>query len=229
MPEDKTNKPQCIGIIMDGNRRWAKKKGLTSFEGHTAGYKKLEEVVPWLKEEGVKTLIAYAFSTENWKRDEDEKNYLFKLLNIFLTKEKEKLKKNKIRVKFIGQIDRFSEDIQKNIRALEEETKDFSDFNLLLALSYGGRAEILSAVNKLIKKGDEVNEETFSKNLWSAGFPDPDLIIRTSGEQRTSGFLPWQAVYSELFFTKTYWPDFSKEEFNSILADFSSRERRIGK
>jgi len=234
MSDSKAKIPKCLGIIMDGNRRWAKEKGLPPFAGHDAGYKKLKEAIRWSKEAGIKTLVVYAFSSENWQRGEEEKKYLFKLLKIALTKEKETLKKDGVRVSFIGQTEKFSEDIQKFINELKEETKNCSEINLVVALSYGGRDEILSAVKNLVKEKtkedlEKLDEEEFSQHLWTKDFPDPDLIIRTSGEHRLSGFLPWQSVYSELVFTKTYWPDLGREEFNQILDNFSTRKRRLGK
>lgn len=221
--------PACVGIIMDGNRRWARQHKLSVFAGHNMGYKKLKEVVLCAKAEGVKNLIVYAFSTENWNRNEKEINTLTKLFEKLLLS-KNDFKKNDIKITFIGQEDRFGKNIKKGIVKLENKTKKCSGIHLIVAISYGGRTEILSTVNKLLrKKCKNVSEKEFSKNLWTANIPNPDIIIRTGGEKRLSNFLPWQSVYSELFFVNTYWPAFTKKEFKSILIEYTKRERRNGK
>jgi len=227
--EDKNNTLDCIGIIMDGNRRWAKERTLPSAIGHRAGYKKLKEVVLWAKEEKVKNIIIYAFSTENWKRGEKEVDALMNLFGIVL-KQQDFFKKQKVKLNFIGQIDRFPENIRNGIKEMEGITKKYTGVNLFIALSYGGRAEIISAVNDLLeKKVKNLSEKDLSSHLWTKNVPDPDIIIRTGGEKRLSNFLPWQSVYSELFFTDTYWPAFTKREFKSILYKYSKREKRKGK
>jgi undecaprenyl diphosphate synthase len=221
--------PACIGIIMDGNRRWAAAHGVPSSAGHQAGYEKLKEVAAWGREEGIGTAVFYAFSTENWKREQAEVGYLMDLLRLALAENFDSLRKENVRMRFIGQKERFDHDIVQGMERVEEETSRNTGGTVALALSYGGRAEILSAVNRLLSgRVPSVDEETFSARLWTAGIPDPDLIIRTGGERRLSNFLPWQGVYSELAFTDTYWPDFSQDEFRSILADFASRTRRRG-
>ena len=214
---------------MDGNRRWAKAEGRPVFDGHKVGYEKLKETVRWAKKKGIACVVAFAFSTENWSRTEKEVSYLLELFRWALEEEFENLKKEEVALRFVGDRSRFSKKLQALMTRAEEETKHFTGTTLALAMSYGGRAEILSAVNALVVKGKKVDEKTFSKALWTNGLPDPDLIIRTSGEMRLSGFLPWQGVYAELFFTKTLWPAFSKEEFEKILEDFAARERRNGK
>ncbi len=227
---DTSSAPACIGIIMDGNRRWARAEGKPVLEGHNEGYKKLQDVMRWSRGAGVSHVVAYAFSTENWQRSEEEVGHLMKLLRSVLENETEKMIKEKVRVRFIGDTARFSEDIQKMMTNMEEATAVAYDITLHLAMSYGGRAEILAAVNSVLEEeATVVSEEAFARNLWSYPMPDPDLILRTSGEKRLSGFLPWQAVYSELFFTDTFWPALTKEEFDSVLAEFAQRERRIGK
>lgn len=222
----------CIGMIMDGNRRWAKAKGLPTLQGHEAGFNKLKEVVRWAKARGIKHLMVYAFSTENWNRSEEEVGYLMDLIRrVFKpgAEELADLKKEGGRLRFVGQRERFSQDLQDALAFAEKDTAE-GELTLWVGLSYGGRAEIIAAVNKLLEEGrEQVTEEDINDALWTAGMPDPDIIIRTSGEERLSGFLPWQGVYSELFFTKTYWPDFSEEEFDAILAEFVARERRHGK
>lgn len=218
----------CIGIIMDGNRRYAKERGLPTLAGHKAGYDKLREVVRWAHEAGVKYLIAYAFSTENWKREKEEVGYLMDLFRFALKNELAELKKERISVRFIGERTRLPKDIQTEMVRVEEATKG-GEVTLVLAVSYGGRQEIIDAVKNASVAGVAVTEETFSDFLYTKGMPDPDLVIRTSGEQRISNFLLWQMAYSELFFTKTYWPALTKEEFLGILQEFSMRERRLGK
>lgn len=224
---------QCIGVIMDGNRRWARAHNLPVFEGHSEGYKKLEEFLGWAREEHIPHVVAYAFSTENWQRAEDEVGYLLKLFRFVIEHKVEKMITEKIRVRFVGDRAHFPEDIQKGMVRVEEMTARSYETTLHLAVSYGGRAEILAATNALLAQGvssvDSVDEETFSKLLWTGDMPDPDIIIRTGGEKRLSGFLPWQSVYSELFFVDSWWPDFSREDFQSVLTEFYGRERRRGK
>jgi undecaprenyl diphosphate synthase len=221
---------ECIGIIMDGNRRWARAQDKPVFEGHSEGYKKLQEMVRWAREAGIPHMVAYAFSTENWQRSEEEVGYLLKLFRSILENEIKKMVSERIRVRFIGDRSRFGEEVQKMMEKMETETAAAYDITLHLAMSYGGRAEILAAVKALLEEeATVVSEEAFANNLWSHPMPDPDLIIRTGGEKRLSGFLPWQSVYSELFFSDSFWPAFSKEEFDSILAEFAQRERRRGK
>lgn len=217
---------------MDGNRRWARKNNLPAFEGHRRGYDTLKKVGEWAREAGVGCLILYAFSTENWNRAKEEVGYLMNLFRWILKEELQRFKKERIRITVIGKKELLPEDIQKQVALVEEETKHFSDFHLVFAISYGGRSEILYAVRGIIqenKKEDEITEAMFSKHLWTKDIDDPDIIIRTSGEKRLSNFLPWQSVYSELFFVDTLWPDFSKKEFLAILEEYSKREKRIGK
>jgi undecaprenyl diphosphate synthase len=230
MNEALSSVPVCVGLIMDGNRRWARAQGKLAAEGHTEGYNKLEEVMRWAREADIPHVVVYGFSTENWERSENEINHLIKLLRFFLEKEMKRVVKNHVRVRFIGDRSRFSADIQTMMEAMESATATSYEVTLHLLLSYGGRAEIVSAVNALLKeRTPNVSEDAFIQKLWSYPMPDPDLIIRTGGEKRLSNFLPWQSIYSELFFSDTLWPDFSKEEFNSILTEFASRERRRGK
>jgi len=228
---------RSIGIILDGNRRWAKARGLPSFEGHRQGYetlKKLSDEFPRLKKTyGLEFITLYAFSTENWQRSADEVEFLMQIFGRAFQEMLETLSKKvpeEKQVRFIvaGQKERFSPALQKLIRDVEEKTKDFTAGTVCLGLSYGGRAEITQAVSSLMKDGAEATEEEIGKRLWTAGIPDPDLIIRTSGEMRLSNFLPWQGVYSELFFTDTFWPDFSVSELEKIFAEFQERNRRHG-
>jgi undecaprenyl diphosphate synthase len=223
--------PACIGIIMDGNRRWAREQGLSAVKGHEYGFEKLKEVLGWAKERGVQHLIVYAFSTENWNRAQEEVDYLMNLIRKVFAADSAELadvREKGGRLRFVGERQRFDSDIQELLAQAETQTQD-GTCTLWVCLSYGGRAEILHAAEALQKSGEPVTAESFAKHLWTAGMPDPDLIIRTSGEERLSGFLPWQSVYSELFFTKTYWPAFSEAEFDAILSQYALRERRHGK
>jgi len=219
-----------LGIIMDGNRRWAKARGLPPFEGHRAGYKKVEEVLRWCKEAGIKILTLFAFSTENWQRSKEEVNFLMKLFFQALSKDVKKLHENNVRVRVIGRREGLSKKLQEAIEKAEKLTENNTGVILNLAINYGGRAELVDAFKKMIANPQkEITEETISQNLYTVGLPDPDLIIRTSGEQRLSGFLTWQSVYSELLFINRYWPEFSKEDFEMVLAEFANRQRRYGK
>ena len=225
-----TTIPTCVGFMMDGNRRFAKASGMDTLFGHTAGKEKFFEVVTWVHEAGIKHAVFYAFSTENWRRDQSEVDGL---MSIFLDAVKELQAKNdgrNISIRIIGRREDLSIEMQDAVTLVEKETAfENPDTTIWVALSYGGRAEIVNAANKAVEGGVLVTEETFKSLLWSALLPDPDLIIRTGGDKRLSNFLPWQSVYSELFFTDTYWPAFTKEEFTRILNDYEKRERRIGK
>lgn len=204
---------------------------MPTLEGHRAGYEKVRELMRWSKELGISTVYVYAFSTENWNRAPEEVSYLMELLAQAFSGEfiAELIAENG-RVVFLGDRSRIPPALVRSMEEAEEKTKHGTAGTLAVCLSYGGRAEIIAAANKLIREGKEIqSEEEFSAALWSAGLPDPDLIIRTSGEQRLSGFLTWQSVYSELFFTQTKWPAFSKEEFLSIISEYGQRERRKGK
>lgn len=218
-----TEIPTCVGFIMDGNRRWATEQGLVTLEGHVAGKDKFFEMVKAVSALGIPHAVFYAFSTENWQRSEVEVVYLIDLFS-------EALKViESVGVKIIGRRSDFNLDLQKSMAELEEKTCQYTKTTIWIALSYGGRAEIISAVNQAVTLGSSVTEETFNQLLYTAQMPDPDLIIRTGGEVRLSNFLPWQSVYSELFFTDTYWPAFTKDEFQRILAQYGDRQRRRGK
>lgn len=219
----------CVGIIMDGNRRWARERNVPTFEGHRAGYETLTKMIGWVRDAGIPHLAAYAFSTENWQRAEQEVGYLMGLFRFVLENEGKRMVAESVRVRFVGDRGRFSEDLRRGMERIEALTEKKYDITLHLSMSYGGRAEILAAANALIFENSEiVSEEEFSKKLWSYPMPDPDIIIRTGGEQRLSGFLPWQSIYSELFFEKTLWPDFSRADFEHIVNEFTTRERRRG-
>lgn len=229
MNEVENKVPNCLGFIMDGNRRYAKEQGLDPILGHVAGKDKLIEVIKWTGEAKISHLVVYAFSTENWQRSEAEVEALMQLFSLVIEEFKSHPEKG-FKVRFIGRKKDFSADLQTAMSSLEEDKgREGAALTLWIALSYGGRAEIVEAVNQAVRSGEEVTEESFAKLLWAADMPDPDLIVRTGGEVRLSNFLPWQSVYSELHFTPTYWPAFTKEEFNSILEIYAARERRKGK
>lgn len=223
---------QHLGIIIDGNRRWAKEKGLPSLEGHRQGYEKIKEVVRWCKNKRIKIVTLYAFSTENWNRAPVEVNFLMILLNSGLKKEIKELDKEGVKLQIIGQKERLPSELQKTIKKAEEITKNNKEMVVNLAISYGGRAEIVKAVRKIVKEGippEEVDESKIGDYLYTGGLPDPELIIRTSGEQRLSNFLIWQAAYSELYFTKKYWPDFTEKDLDQALKNYAHRQRKFGK
>lgn len=217
-----------LAIIMDGNGRWAKAHRLPRLMGHRAGADALDRVMHYCREAGIRYLTVYAFSTENWKRSQDEVSGLMKLLGHFVTTKADELVANGIRFRAIGRRGDLPEKLQGQIAALEKRTAG-GDFTLLVALSYGGRAEIVDAVNAAIAAGEkDVTEQSFARYLYAPDVPDPDLIIRTSGEVRTSNFLLWESAYSEYYFTDVLWPDFGREEFDKALASYSKRERRMG-
>jgi len=228
----KNNIPQHLAFIMDGNRRWAKKRGLNILVGHQQGYKNFKKISEECYKMGIKILTFYAFSTENWKRSKIEVSYLMNILYTALAKEAEIFKKEKIKLNVIGQVEKLPPKLRELIYKVMNETKNNKDKIMNVALSYGGRAEIVDAVKKIMKEKipvEKINEELFNKYLYTAGQPDPDLIIRTSGEQRLSGFLPWQGVYSEICFSHKLWPDFSISDLNRIIKDYQERQRRFGK
>ena len=223
------NIPKCIGFIMDGNRRFAREKGMSPLLGHVEGEKTFSESIKWLEEIGVPHGVYYAFSTENWRRSPEEIEYLFKQFELFLKKILSEIDSHNVNIKVIGRKSDLPEKLQVLIKKVENSKKKKLTMTVWVALSYGGRAEIIAGVNEAIKKGELVDEVSFSKLLWGADLPEPDLIIRTGGEQRLSNFLTWHSVYSELYFTKTYWPAFSKNEFRKIINEYTLRQRRRGK
>ena len=223
--------PQHIAIIMDGNGRWAEKHFLPRLAGHQAGTENLREIIKACVEFGVKYLTVYAFSTENWKRSPDEVSGLLKILAESLEKELGELHKQGVQLRHIGRLERLNAELSKKIRAAMELTKNNQRLVLNIAWNYGGRDEIVYAVEQVVKEGiksNEVNEETISRHLFTANLPDPDLVIRTSGEMRTSNFLPWQTAYSEWYFTPILWPDFKKPELEKAIEAYNQRERRFG-
>ncbi len=224
--------PSHVGIIMDGNGRWAELRGLPRIEGHRRGAERAREVIDVSIELGIQCLTLYAFSTENWQRPQDEVSMLMRILEIYLRNEFEYLKRKNVVFRAIGETWRLPQNIQALIRETEKNTADNSGLKLVAALSYSGRNEILRAIKKAMSTGKvagELNELDFDDCLDTAGLPHPDLIIRTSGERRLSNFLLWQAAYAELYFSETLWPDFDRDEFMLAIQDFQGRERRFGR
>ncbi|MCL4387127.1 MAG: polyprenyl diphosphate synthase [Patescibacteria group bacterium] len=221
--------PRHIAIIMDGNRRWAKKRGLGINSGHREGAKTLEKIIRYLGEKKLPILTIYAFSTENWKRDEKQIKGLLSIMIKFLKEKEKELIANNIVLKVIGDLDRFPNQIKNRIKNLVERTKTNKGSVLNVALNYGGRDEIIRAINKIVDKGKKIISETeFDNFLDTKDIPDPDIMIRTGGEKRLSNFLLWQLSYAELFFTNTLWPDFSIEELEDIISEFQYRRRNFG-
>jgi undecaprenyl diphosphate synthase len=225
------NIPKHIGIILDGNRRWARTKGLPTFEGHRQGFENLKKIAKHAFDRDIEIVTVYAFSTENWNRDKKEVKYLMDLFRLLVTKETNILHKQGIKINFFGRQEDFEKDLQDSMVKALEKTKDNKKGILNICLSYGGRDELVRAFKKIIQTGvkaDAINEELISQNIDSAGLPDPDLIIRTSGEHRLSGFLTWQSVYSEFYFPKVDWPDFDEAELDKAIDEYNNRQRRFG-
>tara|TARA_B100000029_G_scaffold449005_1_gene471870 strand:- start:178 stop:915 length:738 start_codon:yes stop_codon:yes gene_type:complete len=233
---DKNKIPTHVAIIMDGNGRWAKSKKLPRVSGHKAGVKAVREIVKSCSKIGIEHLTLFTFSSENWKRPSMEVNALMKLLLNSIRDELKSLIENNVRFTCIGNISEFNDSIQNELFHACEKTKNNSGLNLNLALSYGGRQEILNATKQLIHKVnsgqikiDNINESTFSKELYTKGLPNPDLLIRTGGNYRISNFLLWQVAYSEFYITDTFWPAFNEDNLIKAILDFQKRERRFGK
>ena len=229
---DKNKLPKHIAITMDGNGRWAKTKGKLRIFGHKNGVKAVRDTVEGAAEIGIEFLTLYAFSSENWNRPEKEVNALMTLLVSAINKETKTLMNNNIRLCTIGDINKLPSKAQKELQEAITKTKDNTRMTLVLALSYSGREEIINAVQKIIKDGkkpEEINEDTFQQYLTTKSVPDPELLIRTSGEYRISNFLLWQIAYSELYFTDTLWPDFRRADLYKAILNYQSRERRFGK
>jgi len=223
--------PNHIAIIMDGNGRWAQQRELPRMDGHRAGIEALRTAVQCLNEYQIKCVTLYSFSTENWKRPQDEISGLFQLLEERIDRETVELHNQGLRILHLGQPDKLSPSLQEAINRAVELTKNNPGMTLTLAVNYGGRTEILDAVRRLIAEGvpyQEIDEKLFGKYLYTAGLPDVDLVIRTGGELRLSNFLIWQAAYAEYYFTEVLWPDFNREEIEKALLSFSQRQRRFG-
>ena len=227
--------PQHIAIIMDGNGRWAQARNLPRTQGHAEGIKRVEEIIDACCDLGIPVLTVYAFSTENWTRPQNEISMLMKMLMVVLQSKVRKLSDKNIRVRFIGKRQGIPEEVLKSILKAEETTQSNSGLTVNVAFNYGGRSEILDAFDTLIRaveekkmKREDITEEKFGEYLYTKGLPDPDLLIRTSGEQRISNFLLWQLSYAEFYFTETFWPDFNQQEFEKALMEFEKRNRRYG-
>ena len=228
--------PRHIAIIMDGNGRWAQSRGWDRVRGHEQGAQSVREIVRACREKGVEALTLYSFSTENWRRPRAEVTALMQLLHRYLVEERKELIDQKIRLNVIGQVSRLPIFVRKPLKKLCSDTSGQHEMTLTLALSYGSRAEIVDAAKSLaqqVKQGrirlDDIDEDMFGMNLQTSGLPDPDLLIRTSGERRLSNFLLWQLAYSELYISDLAWPDFRRPQLEEALADYASRERRFGK
>ena len=227
--------PKHVAMIMDGNRRWARVKGRPEFEGHRVGEEKIEPIVDVAVELGIPYLTFWAFSTENWHRSKKEVAFLLNLYRYKLNEKVKRFHRKNVRVNVIGNLEMFPQDIRKRTVEWMEKTKNNTKITVNFALSYGGRDEIIRAIeklrvnSKLETRNSKLSEEEFEKYLDTAGQPDPDLLIRTGGERRLSGFLLWQLEYTELYFTDIFWPDFTPEEFKKSLKDFEDRQRRFGK
>lgn len=231
----KENLPIHIAIIMDGNRRWAKTKGKPAAFGHKQGAKTLENIVRYANKIGIEYMTVYAFSTENWKRAEDEVNALMLLLQSYIEDYSKRADSENIKIQFLGDTTAFKPRMQQGIKDCVERTKNNTGITFNIALNYGGRAEIVNAIkqissdveNKKIKIED-INEELIASKLYTKNMPDPDLLIRTSGEMRLSGFLPWQSVYSEFLFVDKNWPDFSEDDLDKAIIEYQKRTRKFG-
>ncbi|MDL2262007.1 isoprenyl transferase [Bacteroidales bacterium OttesenSCG-928-I21] len=228
--------PKHVAVIMDGNGRWAKARGEIRLNGHHAGARTVKSTLQACGELGIKNLTVYAFSTENWNRPQLEINGLMNLLVSSIDKEIDEIHKSGVKVTVVGEIEKLPKNVQKKINYATEQTKNNQRINFIIAISYSGRWEIINAVKQIAEEYkigkiniDEITETTFSNYLTTNGIPDPELLIRTSGEERISNFLLYQLAYTELYFTDTLWPDFSKEDFYAAIIDFQSRERRFGK
>ncbi len=227
--------PEHVAIIMDGNGRWAQKKNLPRMAGHNAGMLTIKEIVKASSTLGIKHLTVYAFSTENWKRSTEEVSGIFKLIIIYIEKELKELHENNVKVKVLGDYKKLPKESVKSLERSLETTQNNTGLQFNIALNYGGRNEILRSVKKLAKevesgklKADDISEDMIASNLYTAGIPDPDMIIRTSGEKRLSNYLLWQCAYSEFVFTDVLWPDFKREEFEKTIEIFQNRKRRFG-
>ena len=220
--------PSHVAFIMDGNRRWAKKKKLKIIDGHKRGSEIVKKIVKKSLEFNIKYLTFFSFSTENWNRSKDEILNLQTLLSFYLDSEEEHFIKKQIKFSFIGEIDKFDNKIKLKLKNLQVLTRNFNKLHFTLALSYGSRSEILNSIKKISKNVSLLTEADIAKNLMTKDIPDPDLVIRTSGEMRLSNFLLWQVAYSELYFTKTLWPDFSTQKYVLALKNYINRKRRFG-
>lgn len=230
-----TNLPKHIAIIMDGNRRWAREHKLPIGIGHKKGAEALENIVKYANKVGIEYMTVYAFSTENWKRSEEEVSTLMLLLKNYLDYYTQRVESDNIKVRVLGDVSKLKKDLQESIAGIEKRTENNTGITLNIAFNYGGRDEIVKATQKIAKKVklgeidvEDINEDLVSKNLYTFDIPDPDLLIRTSGELRISGFLIWQAAYTEYLFIDKYWPDFNESDLDMAIEVYKKRNRRFG-
>ncbi len=223
--------PRHVAIIMDGNGRWATQRGLPRVAGHRAGTENIRRIIERFNDHGVQYLSLYAFSTENWNRPAPEVQALLRLLGRFIKREIDNFQKNGIRLQHLGHLETLPPGLQRQVREAVDLTRDNTKLTLNICFNYGGRDDIVVAVQRIIREGipaEEVTEELISRYLYSAGTPDPDLVIRTAGEQRVSNFMLWQSAYAEFYFTDTYWPDFGREDIDLALSEYGRRKRKFG-
>lgn len=225
---DFSSLPRHIAVIMDGNGRWAKKRGLPRTSGHAVGAENFRTIATYCKDIGIEYLTVYAFSTENWKRPKEEVDTIMSLLEKYLHEAIEKMERDRVKMAFFGDTTVLTPQLRELIGRTAEISQNYEGCQVNICINYGGRDEILRAVRLLAESGEDICEESLEKHMYSAGVPDPDLIIRPSGEYRLSNFLLWQCAYSELYFTDTLWPDFGKAEMNRAIADYQRRSRRFG-
>lgn len=228
----KDTKLEHIAIIMDGNRRWAKEKNLPGAFGHKKGVEALKTTLRACNDFGIKYLTVYAFSTENWNRKQEEVDFLMDLVAVTLTNELKEMHNENVKINFIGDLSRFNKNLQKILYNAVDTTKNNTGVHLQIALNYGSRAEIVNAVKKIVETGvsaDKITEDLINANLYTQGLPDPDILIRTGGEQRISNYLLWQIAYSEIIIRLEYWPDFDKQALKESILEFAKRQRRYGK
>ncbi len=220
-----------LGIIMDGNRRWAKSKGMPALLGHQEGYANLKKIIRHTFDSGVEILTLFAFSTENWKRPKNEVDHLLSLFTFAFSKEMDDLMQQGLRVRFIGDLTAFPQSLLEAMHECMEKTSNNTRGILNIAVNYGGRSEIVQSIKDIVKSGiapEHITEDTVSQYTYTSDMPTPDMIIRTSGEYRLSGFLTWQSVYSELYFTQKHWPEFSEQDLDAALVEYQNRQRRFG-
>lgn len=230
-PGKASGNPSHIAFILDGNGRWAEQRGLPRHKGHQAGVKNIRPIIEYLSQEGIQFITLYAFSTENWKRPDDEVSGLFRLLERTIGRESRELHKNNVRIRHIGSLEGISRKLKKSIKEAIDLTANNTGMTVGVAFNYGGRAEILEATRRVMKSAippEDLDEKLFGEYLYTAGFPEVDMVIRTGGEYRTSNFLIWQAAYSEYYFTPVLWPDFNRQHVREALETFQKRQRRFG-
>lgn len=225
----RSDAPACVGIILDGNRRWAREHGVPTLQGHRKGLDAIEPVARAARDAGIRHLVIYAFSLDNWKRTKEEVSYLMDIFEEMAREPLARLAEERIAARFVGDRERFPASLQQAMRDAENGSPEQPALTLFICMSYSGRAEIAHAARSAADAGEELCEDSIARHLWTAGMPDPDLIIRTGGAKRLSDFLPWQSIYSELYFIEKFWPDFTPADLHAALDEYATRERRRGK